>query len=102
MPVHDQCIEAFNDLKLKKKYQYVIYKLSDDMNQVEVEKTAPAAANKAEAEADYKAFVASLPKDQCRYAVYDFYYETAGEGERNKILFYTWFVGGRRDWISRG
>ena len=89
MPVDDQCIEVYNDLKLKKNYQYILYKLSDDNKLVVVEKTAPAGKG-GDAEAEYKAFIASLPQDDCRYAVYDFHF-TINEGERNKILFYAWW-----------
>ncbi|KAI9016792.1 hypothetical protein DFJ74DRAFT_678480 [Hyaloraphidium curvatum] len=89
--VDDQCLEAYNALKLGKKYQYLVFKLSDDLKQIVVEKTAPANADKSGAEAEYKAFVASLPKDDCLYAVYDFFFSSStGDGERNKILFISW------------
>ena len=41
---------------------------------------------------NYDDFLADLPADTCRYAIYDFEYEKAGEGKRNKICFYAWFV----------
>lgn len=41
---------------------------------------------------DYDSFIDALPTDECRYAVYDFEYNTGGEGKRNKILFYVWYV----------
>jgi cofilin len=32
-----------------------------------------------------------LPENDCRYAVYDFEYDTAsGEGKRSKIVFFIW------------
>jgi cofilin len=37
----------------------------------------------------YEEFIACLPKDACRYAVYDFQYDTP-DGPRSKLLFYTW------------
>jgi cofilin len=40
--------------------------------------------------ATYEEFVAALPTDDCRYAVFDFEYDTNGEGIRNKICFYVW------------
>lgn len=40
---------------------------------------------------DYDDFVAALPENECRYCVYDFQYDAAGDaGIRNKILFYVW------------
>ncbi|KAF9974243.1 cofilin [Actinomortierella ambigua] len=76
------CIEAFTDLKLGKKHKYIIYKISDDLKSIEVEKTAGP-------EATYDEFIGDLPKDDCRYAVYDFTYKNA-DGERAKIVFYGW------------
>jgi len=35
--VTQECIEAFNDLKLGKKTKYIIYKLSDDLKEIMVE-----------------------------------------------------------------
>lgn len=35
-----ECITAFNDLKLNKKYKYIIYKLSDDNREIVVEEAS--------------------------------------------------------------
>ncbi|KAI9095928.1 hypothetical protein DFS34DRAFT_594941 [Phlyctochytrium arcticum] len=83
--VQDSAVEAFQDLKLKKKYRFILYKINDTNTEIAVEKTVE--------NADYEAFVTSLPADQCRYCVYDFQYDTSGEGIRNKILFYVWNKG---------
>lgn len=61
-----------------------MYKISDDSSTIVVEKTAESS--------DYDTFVSELPKDECRYAVYDFEYEKPGEGQRNKICFMAWYV----------
>ncbi|KAI3632571.1 hypothetical protein MIR68_009677 [Amoeboaphelidium protococcarum] len=81
--VNDECLHVYQELKLKKKYKYVVFKLSDDNKAIEVEKTVQECS-------DYDEFVASLPRDDCRYAVYDFEWDTQGEGVRNKICFYVW------------
>lgn len=39
----------------------------------------------------YDAFLEDLPEAECRWAVYDFEFDS-GEGLRNKILFYMWCV----------
>jgi cofilin len=69
-------------LKLKKKYKFILYKLGEDNTSVVVEKAAEGG--------DYSAFIAALPKTDCRYAVFDFEYEKPGEGQRNKICFFAW------------
>merc|ERR1719378_870829 len=66
--VSDECVGKFQDLKLGHKNSYIIYKVSD-----------------------YGQFVENLPKDDCRYAVYDFEYDQPdGGGKRSKILFVLW------------
>ena len=92
--VSQECISAFNDLKLSKKYKYIIFKLSDDNKEIVVE---DASDNK-----DWEAFrerlINATSKNKMgkegkgpRYAVYDFEYSLAsGEGERNKITFLAW------------
>jgi len=79
--VHEDCIKAFQELKLGKKLKYVIYTLSTDNKEIIVEKKSHSS--------DYDEYLAALPEDDCRWAVYDFEYNT-NEGTRNKILFYAW------------
>jgi hypothetical protein len=38
--VSADCVTAYNDLKLNKKYKYVIYKLSDDNKEIVVDSTS--------------------------------------------------------------
>lgn len=72
------------ELKLRKKYRYVIYKLNDDNTSIVIEK-------KVESCDKYENFLGELPEDDCRYAVYDFEFEKSpGEGMRNKICFIVW------------
>jgi cofilin len=80
--VDDKCLEVFQELKLKKKYKYITYKLSADNKDVVVEKTAE--------QGTYDDFIKALPTSECRYAIFDFEFEKPGEGIRNKICFYAW------------
>lgn len=74
----------FQDLKLRKKFRYITYRLDDDNKSIIVEK--------AQKEGKYEDFVAELPDTDCRYAVYDFEYQkSADEGVRNKICFIFWY-----------
>lgn len=38
--VHEDCVTAWNDLKLNKKHKYIIFKLSDDLKEIVVEETS--------------------------------------------------------------
>ncbi|KAI0484199.1 hypothetical protein GGR56DRAFT_13630 [Xylariaceae sp. FL0804] len=92
--VSQECITAFNDLKLAKKYKYIVFKLSDDNREIVVEEASP--------EKDWEVFreklVNATTKSKSgavgkgpRYAIYDFEYSLAsGEGSRNKITFIAW------------
>lgn len=72
------------ELKLRKKYRYIIYKLNDDNTSIVIEK-------KVESCDKYETFLGELPEDDCRYVVYDFEFEKSpGEGIRNKICFIVW------------
>ncbi|KAI8968539.1 hypothetical protein BDF20DRAFT_896944 [Mycotypha africana] len=80
--VNDQCLEVFEELKLRKKYKYIIFKLSDDNKEIVIEKSST--------NGEYQEFLDELPPSEPRYAVFDFEFEKGAEGKRNKITFYTW------------
>jgi len=80
--VNEKCWEAFHELKIRHKYKFIIFKLSDDNTEIVVETAAETG--------DYAAFLSQLPESVPRYAVYDFEYEKPGEGLRTKIVFYAW------------
>ncbi|KAF8000649.1 hypothetical protein HF325_004438 [Metschnikowia pulcherrima] len=83
LTVADESLAAFNDLKLGKKSKFIIFALNAEKTQIVVDKTS--------SDDDYESFLAELPEDECKYAVYDFEYEIGGgEGKRTKIVFYTW------------
>ena len=72
------------ELKLRKKYRFIIYKLNEDNTSIVIEK-------KVESCEKYEEFLEQLPENDCRYAVYDFEFEKSpGEGIRNKICFIVW------------
>jgi cofilin len=92
--VTQECITAYNELKLNKKYKYIIYKLSDNFKEIVVEEASE--------DKDWDNFreklVNATTKTRSgavgkgpRYAVYDFEYSLAsGDGLRNKITFIAW------------
>jgi len=79
--VSDDCLAKFQDLKLKKKYKYIIYNLNKTNTEIIVEKTSTST--------DYEEFLKDLPETEARWAVYDFEFES-GEGKRNKLCFFSW------------
>jgi len=80
--VHDDCVNKYNELKLAKSSRYIVYKLNDAFTEISIEKVAPPTAS-------WEDFERDLPRDDCRYGVFDFEYEKEG-GQRNKLVFILW------------
>lgn len=67
---------------LKENINNIFSVFLDDYTEIVVEKAVESAT--------YDDFLASLPENEPRYAVYDFDYEKSEGGQRNKIVFYSW------------
>ncbi|RIB12695.1 hypothetical protein C2G38_2327992 [Gigaspora rosea] len=93
--VPDECVNIYNDLKLHKKYKYILYKFSDDKTHFIIDKAVETIASDENDGTNYKKsyekFYAELTIKKVPYfAVYDFDYEKLGEGCRKKIVFISW------------
>lgn len=80
--VSDQCLKEYQKLKLRKKYKYIIYKLSENYKSIIVDKT--------QEHSTYDDFIDQLPAEAPRYAVYNFDCEKSGEDQRSRIVFLSW------------
>jgi len=82
--VNEKCLADFQELKLKKKYKYIIFTLNEDKTEIIVEKSSLGG--------DYDDFMEDLPAKECRWGVFDLEYKKDGEGEgkRNKLVFVHW------------
>ncbi|XP_019440082.1 PREDICTED: actin-depolymerizing factor 3-like [Lupinus angustifolius] len=83
MAVNDDCKLRFMELKTKRTHRFIVYKIEEKQKQVIVEKLG-------EPTEGYEDFTASLPADECRYAVYDFEYLTEGNVPKSRIFFIAW------------
>lgn len=81
--VNEECLTAFQELKSGKKTKFIIYGMSADNSEIVVLDKST--------EKDYDKFLETLPEAECRWAVYDFEFDS-GEGLRNKIIFFAWCV----------
>ncbi|KAF2318686.1 hypothetical protein GH714_010057 [Hevea brasiliensis] len=81
--VHDDCKLKFLELKAKRTYRFIVFKIEEKQKQVIVEKLG-------EPTNSYEDFTASLPADECRYAVYDFDYVTDENCQKSRIVFIAW------------
>eukprot|EP00727_Mastigamoeba_balamuthi_P005122 m51a1_g14608 putative promotes actin filament depolarization in a ph-dependent manner (137) ;mRNA; r:1200575-1200985 len=82
VPIADEVVTAFNELKFSKTGRFVVFRVADNLRSIVVDRVAPRSAQ-------YADLVAALPKDSCRYAVYDLEYAT-GDGSRSKLVFVLW------------
>ncbi|XP_061972757.1 actin-depolymerizing factor 6-like isoform X2 [Populus nigra] len=80
MGVADHSKNTFIELQRKKVHRYVIFKIEEKKMEVVVEKTGEPAES-------YEDFAASLPDNDCRYAVYDFDFVTSENCQKSKIFF---------------
>ncbi|GAU19464.1 hypothetical protein TSUD_77080 [Trifolium subterraneum] len=81
MAVNDECKLRFQELKSKRSYRYIVFKLEEQ--QVVVEKCG-------DPNASYEDFMACFPANECRYAVYDFDFTTDENCQKSKIFFVAW------------
>ncbi|KAM3682272.1 hypothetical protein ACJW31_12G060300 [Castanea mollissima] len=81
MAVHDECKLKFVELKAKRNYRFIIFKIEDQ--EVVVEKVGSP-------DETYEDFTESLPANECRYAVYDFDFITDENCQKSKIFFIAW------------
>ncbi|XP_022147301.1 actin-depolymerizing factor 6-like [Momordica charantia] len=83
MAVHDECKLKFLDLKAKRKYRFIVFKIEENIQQVTVDKVG--GHNET-----YDDFIASIPANECRYAVFDFDFTTDENCQKSKIFFISW------------
>ncbi|XP_076920450.1 actin-depolymerizing factor 7-like isoform X2 [Bidens hawaiensis] len=81
MAVKDDCKLKFLELKAKRNHRFLIFKIVDQ--QVTVDKIG--GPNES-----YEDFTNALPRDECRYAVFDFDFITDENVQKSKIFFIAW------------
>ncbi|XP_010516461.1 PREDICTED: actin-depolymerizing factor 5 [Camelina sativa] len=81
--VTDECTSSFMEMKWKKIHRYIVFKIDEKSRKVTVDKVGGAGEN-------YHDLTASLPVDDCRYAVFDFDFVTVDNCRKSKIFFIAW------------
>lgn len=85
--VRQEVQDRFSEIKLKHSYRYILFKLTDDLKEICVEKCADKGASYDEF---LKDMAAARSNGECRYAVYDAEYTTLNNQQRNKLVFFLW------------
>ena len=85
MWVTDECKNSFHQLKWKRVHRYIVFKIDEKSRLVTVDKVGGPGES-------YDDLAASLPDDDCRYAVFDFDFVTVDNCRKSKIFFIAWSV----------
>ncbi|GAB2220708.1 hypothetical protein Droror1_Dr00008375 [Drosera rotundifolia] len=83
MGVAEDCRPTFLELQGKRAHRYIIFKIDEKKREIVVEKTG-------EPTEDYEHFIAALPENDCRYAIFDFDFMSADNVPKSKIFFIAW------------
>ncbi|XP_010544380.1 PREDICTED: actin-depolymerizing factor 8 isoform X2 [Tarenaya hassleriana] len=83
MHVNDECKLKFLELKAKRSYRFIVFKIDEKVQKVVVDKIG-------NPEETYDDFTSSMPENECRYAVYDFDFTTKDNCQKSKIFFIAW------------
>ncbi|MBA0713713.1 hypothetical protein Goshw_013747 [Gossypium schwendimanii] len=81
--VGDECKMKFLELKAKRNYRFIVFKIEETSYQVVVEKLG-------QPNEKYDDLVACLPPNECRYAVFDLDFTTNENCQKSKIVFIAW------------
>ncbi|KNA21242.1 hypothetical protein SOVF_045180 [Spinacia oleracea] len=83
LTIADDSKSTFLELKRKKDHRYVVFKIDEKKKEVVVDKTGTPSES-------YDDFLAALPENDCRYAVYDYDFVTSDNCQKSKIFFFAW------------
>ncbi|PWA83059.1 ADF/Cofilin/Destrin, ADF-H/Gelsolin-like domain protein [Artemisia annua] len=83
MAVHDECKLKFLELKAKRTFRYIVFKIEEKQKEVIVEKVGQPTES-------HEDFAASLPDTECRYAVFDYDFVTEENCQKSRIFFIAW------------
>ncbi|KAE8665818.1 Actin-depolymerizing factor 7 [Hibiscus syriacus] len=89
MYVNDKCVLKFLELKSKRNYRFIVYKIDEQTQQVVVDKLGGPRET-------YKDFTNSFSLNECRDAVFDYDFITQENCLKSKIFFVAWSPDGAR------
>ncbi|KAG0453914.1 hypothetical protein HPP92_025218 [Vanilla planifolia] len=89
MVVREDCRKSFMEMKWKRVHRYIVFKIDEGSKTIVVDKVGGVSEG-------YDDLAASLPDDDCRYAVFDFDFVTVDNCQKSRIFFITWSPIGSR------
>ena len=92
MTVNEECLTEYNKLKLRKGYKYLIFGINDSLTEIVIKKKADDSTKAKSNQDAYAEFLTNFSKGVCGWGVFDFEFEKVGDGIRNKLIFFAWYV----------
>lgn len=83
MSVKEECRSSFLEMKRRRVHRYIVFKIDESSRTIMVDKVGGPGEG-------YNDLAASLPADDCRYAVFDFDFVTVDNCQKSKIFFIAW------------
>lgn len=91
--VNAKCIDTFKNIVKGRTTRAVVFKINDDMTEVQVDQTYGPGEGSPVAEWDQ--FRKTLPQADCRYIVYDFEFDHQGT-RKTRLFFLLWSPEGSK------
>jgi cofilin len=82
--VNDQCMLKYGELQSKRLHRFITFKMDDKFKEIIIDQVG-------DREASYDDFVATLPENDCRYAIYDYDFVTAEDVQKSRIFYILWY-----------
>ncbi|ORX81906.1 hypothetical protein BCR32DRAFT_232385 [Anaeromyces robustus] len=87
--VDPQCVQLFNELKMGHNLKYIVYAFNKERSRIIVERTGE------DEDITYEEFIDTLPKNECRYVIFNFDFEhsymgTSITAKCERILLLLW------------
>eukprot|EP01006_Ploeotia_vitrea_P044887 TRINITY_DN66881_c3_g10_i2.p1 TRINITY_DN66881_c3_g10~~TRINITY_DN66881_c3_g10_i2.p1 ORF type:complete len:133 (+),score=23.25 TRINITY_DN66881_c3_g10_i2:79-477(+) len=80
----DECMAAYVGIKTKRTCRFIEMKISNDNTVIEVVRTG-------DRQLGWSEFLNELPKDACRYYLYDYQWVNDDGITKDKLLFVNWY-----------
>lgn len=87
--VHQDCVDAYDDIKLKKTHRYIILQIDEQEGLIKVACKKEKDASKGQ-EAEFEDFRSQLPMDSGRYCIIDLTCPQKNGAMKDKLFVITW------------
>ncbi|XP_077395495.1 cofilin-1-A-like [Festucalex cinctus] len=88
--VNPEVLDLFHKIKVDKTVTVAFFCLSKNGKEIVVDKGKEIVRSEVGDNCVFEKFIAHLPRDDCRYVVFDVKYVTKDSGEKDSLVFISW------------